>query len=55
MAPHLPDSLKTYYMGKSKLTAVCSHYASIGNVGAPLSISISISIFVKPEVTDQTV
>lgn len=35
MAPHLPDSLKTYYMGKSKLTAVCSHYASIGNVGAP--------------------
>ncbi len=53
MAPHLPDSLKTYYMGKSKMPAVCSHYASIGNVGAPLSISISI--FVKPEVTDQTV
>ena len=36
-------------MGKRKLTAVCSHDASIGNVGAPLSI------FVEPEETDQIV
>ncbi|WP_213218282.1 hypothetical protein, partial [Escherichia coli] len=34
---------------KRKLTAVCSHDASIGNVGAPLSI------FVEPEETDQIV
>ena len=36
MAPHLPDSLKTYYMGKSKLTAVCSHQTRIGNLDAHL-------------------